>query len=140
MAIWLKIWTSDTYDLARFAVVEATPEQVDRWLTFMVRMGELKESLSNLCCLEFEDTSVVFYESIEELRALIEDVHTEGLVVLRHPVKLPTHKIVPQEITRMVVSPDEVWWRSYRGGTSTILITAMIPRGLLETLATGQER
>ena len=143
MSIWLKVWASDTYDLARFAVVEATPEQVDRWLALMAGVGELKESLGDEClyCLEIEDASVILYENVEELSALIEDVYAEDFVVLRHSVKLPTRKVVPQEIIRMVVKPGEIWWRSHREGTSTILITSMIPRELLEFLAAeGQHR
>ena len=139
MAIWLKVWASDEYDDVHFAVVDATPMQVGRWLACMDIAGELKKDLGGGSlsprCLEFEDESVTFYECVEGLGALMEEVSAEELVVVGHSVELPAHNVVPQEITRLVATPDEVYWRSYRESVSTIMITAIIPRTLLETAA-----
>lgn len=135
MDIWLKTWASDEYDSVCFAVVDVTPEKARRWLARMDIVSELKRFLGDVHCVEFENEPIVFHTHIEELDDLIDDLRAEEIIVVQRPICLPVCSIVPHEITRLAITPDEIYWRCHREGASTIMITVIIPRMLVENLA-----
>lgn len=139
MAVFLlRAWTYDEYiDLqASFALVEIGPQAAKYNLERMDCAAAIHEEDPDFYVLEYWNYAPTWVTDNETLEELLGDNETVSLDVWP---EISCDDLIQQDITRMVVRQNEIYWRSYIKHTNVTMDSAYIKREDLEPIAQYQE-